>query len=92
MNALTVQLRTLAVKPIIVNLRQKAERIRQQEFERTLRHLGDVDPQTLVHLQHFSQSLINKLLHEPTIRLKASAAHEDAAIYASTINDLFGLS
>jgi glutamyl-tRNA reductase len=90
-NTLTVQLRTLTIKPVIVNLREKAEFIRQQELDRTLRHLGEVDPQTLKHLQHFSRSLINKLLHEPTVRLKASAGDNDAAGYATAINELFGL-
>lgn len=90
-NALSFQLRQLTVKPVIVTLREKAEDIRQQELNRTLHHLGDVDPQTLKHIQHLSRSLINKLLHEPTVRLKAKAGDADAASYAAAISDLFGL-
>jgi len=89
--ALSAQLRQLSVKPVIVTLREKAEDIRQQELDRTLRHLGDLDPQTLKHIQHLSRSLINKLLHEPTRRLKAKASDDDAASYAAAISDLFGL-
>ena len=90
-NALSAQLRQLSVKPVIVTLREKAEDIRQQELDRTLRHLGELDPKTLKHIHHLSRSLVNKLLHEPTLRLKAKANEDDAASYAAAISDLFGL-
>ncbi|KAA3656488.1 MAG: glutamyl-tRNA reductase [Chloroflexi bacterium] len=89
--ALSAQLRQLSVKPVIVTLRERAEDIRQQELDRTLRHLGELDPQTLKHINHLSRSLVNKLLHEPTRRLKAKASDDDAASYAAAISDLFGL-
>lgn len=63
------ELRRLTIKPLIVDMRRKAEQIRQTELERALCHLGDLDPQSLAHIQHFSRSLVNKLLHEPTTRL-----------------------
>lgn len=90
-DALTVQLRVLDVRPVIVHLREKAERIRQEEVERTLRYLGDADPQIVKQLHLFSRSLINKLLHEPTVRLKSRAGDDEAATYAAAINDLFAL-
>ncbi len=85
------QLRELTVKPLIVDMRRKADQIREAELERTLRHLGELDPQTLAHIQHFSRSLVNKLLHEPTLRLKEKASKEQADDYAATVRDLFGL-
>ncbi len=89
--ALTAQWRILSVKPVIVNMRQKAEQIRQQEMERILHHLGDIDPQTRQQLQFFSRSLVNKLLHEPTIRLKDKASQDEAGVYTAVLSDLFGL-
>ncbi len=91
LEALTAALRGLSVRPVIVDLRHKAEAIRQRELDRTLRNLGEVDPATLAHLQHFSRSLVNKLLHEPTLRLRDRAVEDKAAVYASTVRDLFGL-
>lgn len=85
------QLRQLTAKPFIVDLRQRAEEIRQRELERTLRHLGDVDPQVAAHLQHLSHSLVNKLLHEPTIRVKEQASNGRSAAYVATARHLFGL-
>lgn len=85
------QLRELSIKPLIVDMRRKAELIREAELERTLRHLGELDPQTLAHIQHFSRSLVNKLLHEPTLRLKQKAVDDEAVAYATTVRELFGL-
>lgn len=85
------RLRELAVKPVIIDLREKAEAIRQRELARTLRHLGDVEPHILAHVQHLSQALVNQLLHEPTVRLKQKAVTEDVAGYAETLREMFGL-
>lgn len=88
---LSATLRGLTVRPVIVDLRHKAESIRQQELDRTLRYLGDLDPATLAHIQHFSRALVNKLLHEPTLCLRDKAVDDKAAVYANTVRDLFGL-
>jgi glutamyl-tRNA reductase len=87
---LEMELRTLTVKPLIADLHQKAEAIRQRELERTLRHLGDVDPQTLEHLQHLTRSLVTKLLHEPTKQLRTQAGN-GTAVDIGTVRELFGL-
>jgi glutamyl-tRNA reductase len=84
-------LRGVEVMPVIADLRQKAEAIRQSEIERTLRHLPDLDPQIREHIQHLSRSLVNKLLHEPTVHLRAEAGNGHAAEYAETVRQLFGL-
>lgn len=90
-DAFEAELQALRVRPLIVDLRQRAEAIRQRELGRTLRHLGDVDPQTLAHIQQLSRSLVNKLLHEPTIRLKEKANDGQAAAYAAAVRELFDL-
>jgi len=77
--------------PVIAELRLKAEHIRQQELARTLQHLPDVDPQVRTQLEHLSEALVNKLLHEPTLRLRAEAATDRAAEFAETVRELFGL-
>lgn len=91
METLLASLRMLTVKPVVVRLREKAEAIRQQELERTLQHLGEVDEQTLEHIHFLSRSLVNKLLHEPTVRLKSKASDDEAAAYVDAISDLFDL-
>lgn len=82
----------LQVRPVVVELRQKAEQIRQRVVERTLRHLGQVDNQTAEQLQHLSHALVNQLLHEPTLQLKRKAGQQQADLYSTLVSDLFGLS
>ncbi len=88
---LQAALHELRIRPLLRDLRLKAERIRIQELQRTMRYLGDVDEETRQQLQHFSQALINKLLHEPTVHLRQKAHHGEAERYAETVRELFGL-
>jgi glutamyl-tRNA reductase len=91
MKSLRAELNELAIKPVIADLRHKAEAIRRRELERTLRHLDGVDPKTLEHIHHLSRSLVNKLLHEPTARLKDSPGNGMTREFVTTVRDLFGL-
>jgi glutamyl-tRNA reductase len=86
-----LELQELALRPVITDLREKAELIRKGELERTLRHLPDVDSKTIDHIHHMSRAIVNKLLHEPTVRLKRSAklGHHDEL--TSTVRHLFDL-
>jgi glutamyl-tRNA reductase len=84
-------LQELEIRPVVVELRQKAEQIRQRAVERTLRHLGQVDSETAEQLSHLSRALVNQLLHEPTLQLKRKAGQEQAQLYAHLVADLFGL-
>ncbi len=84
-------LRGVDIMPVITDLRQKAEAIRQRELDRTLRHLPDLDSPTREQIERLSRSLVNKLLHEPTVRLRTEAGNGQAAQYADVVRDLFGL-
>jgi len=76
--------------PVIADLRQKAEDIRRKEIERTLKQIGASDPDMTRHIQRLSRSLVNKLLHEPTARLK-DGGDKNRESYAETVRALFGL-
>lgn len=56
------------VEPLIRELRQRAEAIRERELRRAVRGAGDGAAE---ELERFSRSLVDKLLHEPTRRLKS---------------------
>jgi glutamyl-tRNA reductase len=83
--------RELEVEPLVAALRRQAESIRELELERMLRDLGDVDPQTADRIEHLSRALVKKLLHEPTVRLRARAGEGDADEVAAAVRELFGL-
>ncbi len=82
---------TLAVAPVIADLRAKAEAIRRAEVDKTLRRLPNLTPAERQQVESLAQALVNKLLHEPTGRLKAEAGNGHAAEYAAAVRDLFAL-
>jgi len=81
----------LEVEPLLAALRRQAEGIREQELERALRDLGDVDAATAERIDHLSRTLVKKLLHEPTVRLRERAGTDDADEVADAVRELFGL-
>lgn len=81
----------LGVRPLIADLRSRAEDIRRREVASTLQRLGDVDEATRMQVEHLSRSLVNKLLHEPTIRLRSDAARYQSEDVADLARELFGL-
>ena len=84
--------RELDVEPLVAELRRRAEQIRERELERTLRDLGeDIDPATAERIRHLSKVLVNRLLHEPTVRLRERAGAGDGDAVAEAIRELFGI-
>jgi glutamyl-tRNA reductase len=51
------------------------DRVRSAELAAALRRLGPLTPDQAEAIEHFSKSLMNKFLHEPSVRLKAAAAN-----------------
>ena len=83
--------RELDVEPLVAAMRRQAEAIRIRELERTLRDLGDVDPETAARIEHLSRALVKKVLHEPTVRLRERAGAVEADDVAAVARELFGL-
>jgi glutamyl-tRNA reductase len=84
-------LAALEVVPAIRQLRAFAEQIRRDELARMdgrWEHLTDADRERLDQL---TQSMLNKLLHRPTVRLKELAAENADAPHVETMTELFGL-
>ena len=77
--------------PAMVALRHKARLLADIEVERTLRLLGDVDPSVAARVNELAHRLTNKFLHEPTVRLQASASAGDGERYANAVRHLFAI-
>ena len=84
-------LATLDVVPLIVKMRQQADDIRQAELEKTIRRIPDLPPDLQQHIDLLTKSIVNKILHSPTIRLREEANGPDAVNYADIARGLFGL-
>jgi len=61
------------VAPQIKQLQQRAERIRQQELDKSLRKLAVITDAQLAAIDALTRSIVKKLLHEPIKALKGSA-------------------
>jgi glutamyl-tRNA reductase len=79
------------VRPLLLQIRAQGETIRQRELARALRHLGPVPPEFADMLETFSQSLVNKILHEPSRRLREADDMDRTRGYLDVTRDLFGL-
>ncbi len=65
------------VNPVIVDLRQKAEQIRREELEKSLKKMKDESEEVRQELDRLSYAIINKMLHQPITELKRAAREED---------------
>ncbi len=65
----------LSAVPVLMQLREEMNRVRDRELSAAMRRLGDLTPTQRAVIEQFAQSLTNKFLHEPSVRLRAAAAN-----------------
>jgi len=78
------------VAPLVTALRQRVEELRTSELERIAGDRG-ADPALRATLDAVTRGLVNKLLHEPTVRLKDAAGTARGDLYADALTELFAL-
>jgi len=76
---------------LLRDLRMIAEAIREDELSRALRKLGDVPNREKTILELMTRRIVNKLLYEPTLRLKEHASNGDGEQYEAAIRELFDI-
>ena len=77
--------------PTISALRERADSVVEQvlrENESRWESLSEADRERLAAM---AQALVNRLLHEPTLRLKGSAGEEASYRYVHALRELFAL-
>lgn len=85
-------LASLSVVGTISDLRQRADGIRQKELARALRQLSPtLSEREVMAVQELTNRLMNKLLHNPMLRLKDAAAAGQGHVYAEAMRYLFDL-
>ena len=81
-------IRGLDSLPPVIDLRRRAERIRDKELQRTLKRLnGKLTGEERDSIEAMTRAIVNKLLHSPTVYLKEQAPSESRRAVA----DIFGL-
>lgn len=79
------------VAPLVTSLRDRAEEVRQGELTRFRHKLDGLDPETRNMVEALSQGIVNKLLHEPTVRLKEAAGTARGELYSDALSALFDI-
>jgi glutamyl-tRNA reductase len=81
----------MTVIPTVGKLHRKAERIRRQELERMLQHLPELEPEVHEQVELLTRSLVKKLFHEPSRKMRDQARDGQHDVYASALQYLFAL-
>lgn len=81
----------LAAVPVLTRFRSEMERMREEELAQAMRKLADLTPAQREAVEHLSRSLMNKFLHEPSVRLRAAAANGRGLGIVDAIRYLFAL-
>lgn len=82
---------SLAVVPIIVALRSRLESIRQAGVEQYVGKLPHLDDQERRCIEQMTQTIVNRILHEPQTRLRQCGGPSSGASMAESLRYLFDL-
>jgi glutamyl-tRNA reductase len=83
--------RAKEVAPTVVALRAMAREVVETELQRLGSRVGEVDPGVLAELEQTVHRVVEKLLHQPTVRVKELAAEPGGDSYAEALRLLFNL-
>ncbi len=79
------------VAPLVSALRERGDLVRAAELERFRSKLAGLDPETRAAVEALTQGIVNKLLHEPTVKVKDAAGTQRGDFYAEALAALFDL-
>ncbi len=77
--------------PTIARLVARAEQIRQREMDRVLARMETLSDRDRNLVNAMTQAIVNKLLHDPIVRLKERGGRHDARLYNHAVRELFAL-
>ena len=83
--------RALTVTPTITSLHEFAESIRLGEIDRLSGQWNGLGADDRERIDQLTRSIVSKLLHEPTVRLRAAGADGEGLAHVETLRYLFGI-
>ncbi len=83
--------RSASVTPTVVALRTMATGVVDAELQRLAGRLPDLDDAARTEIEHAVRRVADKLLHQPTVRVKELANETGAVSYATALAELFAL-
>jgi glutamyl-tRNA reductase len=79
------------VMPTVAALRERADAIVSQVLAENTTRWESLSPTDRERVEQLARAIANRLLHEPTVRIKGLADREDAYLRVSALRELFGL-
>jgi glutamyl-tRNA reductase len=86
-----IEAETAAVAPTVSALRSQAAEVVDAELLRLSARLPDLDARARAEVTRTVRRVVDKLLHEPTVRVKELASAPGGVDYADALRALFGL-
>jgi glutamyl-tRNA reductase len=77
--------------PLVASMHGAAEQVRAAEFERFAARFAGLDELERDAVESLTRAIVAKLLHEPSVRLKAQAGTPQGERNAAAMRDLFDL-
>ena len=81
----------LQAAPLVTAMRDRAESMRAAELERFASRLAELDPAERETVEALTRSIVAKLLHSPSVRLRQQAGTPQGERNAAAVADLFEL-
>ena len=81
----------LDVVPTIAALRERGEEVVRRALAENERRWESLSPADRRRLELVARSIVGRLLHEPTLRLKQAADSDGSYVYVQAMRELFGL-
>lgn len=91
LNAFLSARRSASVTPTVVALRTMATGVVETELQRLAGRLPDLDEVARTEIEIAIRRVADKLLHQPTVRVKELANETGAVSYAAALAELFSL-
>lgn len=82
---------SLEVVPTIVSLRERLEKIRKRELEKTLSSIPQLSEKERMALEALTVAIVKKILHSPITFLKETSQDSEGELYVDVVKKLFKL-
>ena len=89
--AFCTKMQTRSVVPTIVEMRDSLDKLRREEIERYRGKLKGFTPEQMATIDQLTESMLNKILHHPTMQLKGMADDPRGPEFAETVRKLFNI-
>ncbi|MBF0424529.1 MAG: glutamyl-tRNA reductase [Magnetococcales bacterium] len=82
---------SLGILPTLIDLRRRLEEVRDAEVARATARWPELSSADRARIEDLARSLVNKILHAPTSRLRQLGARRDSDLFVDAARYLFAL-